>query len=156
MDSNPHSDSGSGWGLFDKIGLFSVVQSGLVHGFGGAAEDSPKRREVMTMWRRAFTLLLLSGLASPVCLGQATANDQKPADGQTPTIRMTTREVILDLIVVKFLEGPAAQRSPPERKRTQTQRSRSDSRINPARPPSKPPTGAREPQCYSKARPQPR
>ncbi|MGO9085161.1 MAG: VWA domain-containing protein [Terriglobales bacterium] len=45
------------------------------------------------MWRRALTLLILSGLAGPVTTGQA------PANQETPTIRTTTREVILDVIV---------------------------------------------------------
>jgi len=45
------------------------------------------------MWKRALTVLILSGVVCPGLAGQA------PADGQTPTIRTTTREVILDVIV---------------------------------------------------------
>lgn len=45
------------------------------------------------MWKHALTVLLLNGIAAPVLAGQA------PAKDETPTIRTTTREVILDLIV---------------------------------------------------------
>ncbi len=45
------------------------------------------------MWKRALTVLILSGLVGPVAVGQAPANEE------APTIRTTTREVILDVIV---------------------------------------------------------
>jgi len=45
------------------------------------------------MWRRALVLLLLNGLAGPMLAGQAPTHDE------TPTLRTTTREVILDVIV---------------------------------------------------------
>jgi len=45
------------------------------------------------MLKCALTLLILSGLVGPVLVGQAPANQEKP------TIRTTTREVILDVIV---------------------------------------------------------
>ncbi len=45
------------------------------------------------MWKRALIALILSRVVCPVLSGQA------PADGQTPTIRTTTHEVILDVIV---------------------------------------------------------
>jgi len=45
------------------------------------------------MWKRALTVLILNGLVGPVSAGQA------PANQETPTIRTTTREVILDVIV---------------------------------------------------------
>lgn len=47
------------------------------------------------MWRSALSLLILSGLATPVLVGQA----QAPPKDETPTIHATTREVILDVIV---------------------------------------------------------
>ena len=45
------------------------------------------------MWKCALTMLILSGLVVPLLAGQA------PANQETPTIRTTTREVILDVIV---------------------------------------------------------
>jgi VWFA-related protein len=55
------------------------------------------------MLKRAFTMLVLSGLVGPWLAGQAPADqapaNQGPADKDTPTIRTTTREVILDVIV---------------------------------------------------------
>jgi VWFA-related protein len=45
------------------------------------------------MWKRALTMLILYGQVGPLFAGQATANQE------TPTIRTTTREVILDVIV---------------------------------------------------------
>ena len=45
------------------------------------------------MWKCAVTMLVLNGLVGPVCVGQA------PSTEETPTIRTTTREVILDVIV---------------------------------------------------------
>jgi VWFA-related protein len=45
------------------------------------------------MWKRAVTMLMLYGLIVPASGGQA------PETQQTPTIRFTTREVILDVIV---------------------------------------------------------
>jgi VWFA-related protein len=45
------------------------------------------------MWKHALTMLILCGLVVPVSTGQA------PATQETPTIRTTTREVILDVIV---------------------------------------------------------
>ena len=45
------------------------------------------------MWKRALTMIILSGLIRPMSAGQA------PANQETPTIRTTTREVILDVIV---------------------------------------------------------
>ncbi len=55
------------------------------------------------MLKRALTMLVLSGLVGPWLAGQAPADqapaNQGPADKDTPTIRTTTREVILDVIV---------------------------------------------------------
>jgi VWFA-related protein len=45
------------------------------------------------MWKRALAILILYGLVGPLFAGQA------PANKETPTIRTTTREVILDVIV---------------------------------------------------------
>ena len=50
------------------------------------------------MWKPALALLILVSLASPVLAGQALSG-QTPTSEQTPTIRTTTREVILDVIV---------------------------------------------------------
>jgi VWFA-related protein len=45
------------------------------------------------MWKRPLLMLILSGLVGPLLAGQ------EPATNETPTIRTTTREVILDVIV---------------------------------------------------------
>jgi len=55
------------------------------------------------MWKRALTVLILFGLASQVLLGQTSpanpSQTQTAGNDQTPTIRTTTREVVLDVVV---------------------------------------------------------
>jgi VWFA-related protein len=50
------------------------------------------------MWKRALALPILVSLAPPLLVGQALSRPT-PGSEQTPTIRTTTREVILDVIV---------------------------------------------------------
>jgi VWFA-related protein len=50
------------------------------------------------MWKRALAIFLLNGLAVSLLDGQTPAGEA-PANEQIPTIRTTTREVILDVIV---------------------------------------------------------
>jgi VWFA-related protein len=53
------------------------------------------------MWKPALAVLILNGLVGPLLAGQTpTPNEKVPATSeQVPTIRTTTREVILDVIV---------------------------------------------------------
>lgn len=65
------------------------------------------------MWKTGVTLMMLGTLAGPVLAGQ-TPPGQASAAEQTPTIRTTTREVILDVIVRDRHHHPVADLRPEE------------------------------------------